>query len=107
MTRLREVLTEAEAFVTRVPTEKAGLLFLKDGPVVGPDPDRLQEYQTHAGKRPGHWPSSLEITAAMLDLYFDITREQINGVLEFAARSLDPIPASIPAANPSVNAHSL
>ena len=29
---------------------------------------------------------------------FDITREQINAVLEFAARSLDPIPA--PAANP-------
>jgi uncharacterized protein (DUF433 family) len=37
---------------------------------------------------------------------FDITREQINAVLEFAARSLDPIPASIPAANPSVDAHS-
>jgi len=28
---------------------------------------------------------------------FDITREQINAVLEFAARSLDPVPA--PAAN--------
>jgi uncharacterized protein (DUF433 family) len=37
---------------------------------------------------------------------FDITREQINAVLEFAARSLDPIPSSVPAANPSVNAHS-
>jgi uncharacterized protein (DUF433 family) len=24
---------------------------------------------------------------------FDITREQINAVLEFAARSLDPVPA--------------
>ena len=37
---------------------------------------------------------------------FDITREQINAVLEFAARSLDPIPASIPASNPSVDTHS-
>jgi len=36
---------------------------------------------------------------------FDITREQINAVLEFAARSLDPVPA--PAANFPVDAHSL
>jgi len=36
---------------------------------------------------------------------FDVTREQINAVLEFAARSLDPIPA-VPAANAPVNAHS-
>jgi len=69
MTRLREVLSEAEAFVSRMPTEKAGLLFLKEGHVVQPDPDRLEKYQTHAGKRRGHWPSSLEITAAMFEEY--------------------------------------
>jgi hypothetical protein len=69
MTRLREVLREAEAFVARMPTDKAGLLFLKDGHVVQPDPGRLEEYQTHAGKRRGHWPGSLEIDAAMLELY--------------------------------------
>jgi hypothetical protein len=34
MTRLREVLHEAETFVTRMPTDKLGLLFLKDGHVV-------------------------------------------------------------------------
>jgi hypothetical protein len=69
MTRLREALREAEAFVARMPTDKAGLLFLKDGRVVEPDPECLEEYQTHAGKRRGHWPSSLEITSAMLELY--------------------------------------
>jgi uncharacterized protein (DUF433 family) len=37
---------------------------------------------------------------------FDITREQINAVLEFAARSLDPVPVSVPSANPTVDAHS-
>ena len=37
---------------------------------------------------------------------FDITREQINAVLEFAARSLDPVRAAAPAANSSVDAHS-
>jgi uncharacterized protein (DUF433 family) len=36
---------------------------------------------------------------------FDVTREQINAVLEFAARRLDPVP--IPNANPAVDAHSL
>jgi uncharacterized protein (DUF433 family) len=38
---------------------------------------------------------------------FDITREQINAVLEFAARSLDPVPFTVPAANTPVDAHSL
>jgi len=37
---------------------------------------------------------------------FDITREQINAVLEFAARSLDPTLVVRPAANSSVDAHS-
>lgn len=67
--RLRAALDEAEAFVSRMPTEKAGLLFLKDGKVVQPVPDRLNEYTTHAGKRRGHWPSSTEIAAAMFEHY--------------------------------------
>lgn len=66
---LRKVLDEAEAFVTRMPTDKAGLLFLKDGQVVQPDPDRLADYTTHAGKRRGHWPTSTEISAAMFEHY--------------------------------------
>jgi uncharacterized protein (DUF433 family) len=37
---------------------------------------------------------------------FDITREQINAVLEFAARSLDPATPPIPDANAPVDAHS-
>jgi hypothetical protein len=48
--RLRRALDEAEAFVNRMPTAKAGLLFLKDSQAVQPDPDRLDEYQTHAGR---------------------------------------------------------
>ena len=67
MTRLREVLNEADAFVARMPTDKVGLLFLKGGKVVQPDPENLQDYQTHAGQRRGHWPSSSEITAAMFE----------------------------------------
>lgn len=36
---------------------------------------------------------------------FDVTRGQINAVLEFAARSLDPV--AIPVAESSADAHSL
>jgi len=70
MTRLRHVLEEADAFVTRMPTDKTGLLFLKQAKVVQPDPDRLQDYHAHAGARRGQWPSSPEIGAAMLEHYF-------------------------------------
>ena len=68
-TRLRAVLDEAEAFVSRMPTDKLGLLFLQGGEVVQPDPERLDSYQTHAGQRRGHWPTSPEISAAMLERY--------------------------------------
>jgi hypothetical protein len=45
------------------------LLFLKDGEVVQPDPDKLAAYQTHAGRRQGQWPGSPEIAAAMFERY--------------------------------------
>jgi len=37
---------------------------------------------------------------------FDVTREQINAVLEFAARSLDAAPVTRPAESSPVDAHS-
>ena len=67
--RLRQALDEADAFVAKMPTEKVGLLFLKDGHVVQPDPARLATYQTHAGQRRGHWPTSAEISTAMFERY--------------------------------------
>jgi uncharacterized protein (DUF433 family) len=49
----------------------------------------------------------LEAGATMEEIIeqFDITPEQINAVLEFAARSLDPIP--IPAEKSPLDAHSV
>lgn len=67
--RLRAALDEAEAFVVQMPTEKAGLLFLKQGRAVQPDPARLGDYQTHRGQRRGQWPTSSEISTAMLEHY--------------------------------------
>ena len=67
--RLRQALEEADTFVRRMPTEKIGLLFLKSGQAVQPDPERLDAYAAHAGARRGHWPSSSEIGHAMLERY--------------------------------------
>jgi hypothetical protein len=67
LARLRAALDAAETFVARMPTEKAGLLFLENGRVVQPDPDHLESYQTHGGQRRGHWPASGEVASAMLE----------------------------------------
>jgi hypothetical protein len=69
MQRLRQALDEADAFVRRMPTDQIGVLFLKDGKPVQPDPDQLDAYATHVGARRGHWPSSPEIGSAMLERY--------------------------------------
>ena len=69
MASLRRALDDAESFVLKMPTEMAGLLFLKDGKPVQPDPAQLAEFQPHAGRRRGHWPGSPEIDAAMWDRY--------------------------------------
>jgi hypothetical protein len=68
LAKLRAALDAAEAFVARMPSDKAGLLFLSPaGEVVQPDPDRIGDYVTHAGRRRGHWPSSPELAAAMME----------------------------------------
>jgi hypothetical protein len=67
--RLRSALQDAETFVMRMPTEKMGVLFLEDGRVTLPDPERLSAYQIHPGRRRGQWPSNAEITAAMFERY--------------------------------------
>ena len=51
---------------------------------------------------------NLEAGAAIEEIIeqFDITREQISAVLEFAAPSLDPLPVAVPSANAPADAHS-
>ena len=71
LARLRQALEEAEAFVTRMPTDQLGLLFIQHGNVVQPDPGCLAAYETHAGRNRGHWPTNAEITAAMLARFYN------------------------------------
>jgi hypothetical protein len=67
--RLRVALDEAEAFAVQMPTEKAGLLFLERGRAVQPDLAQFGDYETHAAQRRGQWPTSSEISTAMLEYY--------------------------------------
>jgi hypothetical protein len=46
-----------------------GVVFLESGKPVQPDPDALGKYQRHAGAPGGVWPSSPEISSAMLERY--------------------------------------
>ena len=69
LAKLNRALDDAEILFRKMPTEKSGLLFLKGGQVVQPDPERLQDYETHAGQRRGQWPANPEITAAMIERY--------------------------------------
>ncbi|MBV9757384.1 MAG: hypothetical protein JO047_10055, partial [Alphaproteobacteria bacterium] len=65
--RLREALDRAAAFVRAMPGGREGLLFLEGGLPVQPDPASLARYEQHAGCRRGHWPSTAEISSAMLN----------------------------------------
>ena len=63
------MLEEAERFISRIPTDAVGFVFLEGGKAVQPDLDTLARYQRHAGAPGGVWPSSSEISSAMLERY--------------------------------------
>jgi hypothetical protein len=75
MQKLRAALDEAEQFVMAMPSDKAGLLFLKDGRAVQPDPNALDQTLEHRGQRRGHWPTSPDIARAMLERYTANSRD--------------------------------
>lgn len=65
--RIRRMIEDAERFISRVPSDAVGLLFLKQGTPVQPDVEALGHYQRHTGSPGGIWPTSPEISAAMLE----------------------------------------
>jgi hypothetical protein len=66
---LRAALDSADEFVRTMPAGKEGLLFLRNGQPVLPDPNALVGYVEHGGQVRGHWPSSGEIGRAMMERY--------------------------------------
>lgn len=67
--RIRSMIEDAERFIGRIPSDAVGVLFLEGGRPVQPDLDALEKYQRHAGAPGGVWPSSPEISSAMLERY--------------------------------------
>lgn len=67
--RIRSMIEDAGSFISRIPSDDVGVVFLDDGNPVQPDLDDLTKYTRRFGARRGLWPSSSEITSAMLDRY--------------------------------------
>lgn len=67
--RIRIMLDDARLFISRMPSNAVGFVFLDDGKPVQPDVAALERYQRHAGASGGVWPSSPEISHAMLERY--------------------------------------
>ena len=66
---LRAALEEADSFARQMPAGQEGMLFLKDGEPVQPDPAHLDATVAHAGSRKGHWPSVPGIGPGMMQQY--------------------------------------
>jgi hypothetical protein len=67
--RIRSMIEDAGRFISRIPSDAVGVVFLERGKAVQPDLDALEKYQRHAGAPGGVWPSSPEISSAMLERY--------------------------------------
>jgi Nucleotidyl transferase AbiEii toxin, Type IV TA system len=67
--RIRSMLEDAARFLQQIPSEAVGFVFLREGKPVQPDPEALDNYERHAGSTGGVWPSSREISTAMLETY--------------------------------------
>jgi hypothetical protein len=67
--RIRSMIEDAERFIAGIPSDDVGLVFLDGDKPVQPDVDALSKYHRRSGARRGFWPSSSEITSAMLDRY--------------------------------------
>jgi hypothetical protein len=67
--RIRNMIEDAERFIGRIPSDAVGFVFLEGEKPVQPDLEALGRYQRHAGATGGVWPSSREISSAMLERY--------------------------------------
>jgi hypothetical protein len=95
--RIRRMLEDAERFISRVPSDAVGLLFLKQGTPVQPDLEALGQYQRHTGSPGGIWPTSPEISAAMLERHVqDSRRPPIPGTRS----TTPPTPVAPPSLTP-------
>jgi hypothetical protein len=67
--RMRGMIEDAGRFISRIPSDAVGVVFLERGNAVQPDLAALEKYQRHTGAPGGVWPSSSEISRSMLERY--------------------------------------
>jgi hypothetical protein len=60
---------DAESFVAKLPSDAVGVIFMDGEKPVQPDVNALDKYQRNPGAVRGFWPSSPEISRAMLERY--------------------------------------
>ena len=67
--RIRSMIENAERFISEIPSDDVGFVFLDGNRPVQPDVGAFARYQRRSGARRGVWPSSPGITTAMLEHY--------------------------------------
>jgi hypothetical protein len=67
--RIRRMIEDAEGFIARLPSDAVGVVFLDGDRPVQPDVTALDKYRRNPGAPRGFWPSSSEISRAMLERY--------------------------------------
>jgi len=63
------MIENAERFIAEISSDDVGFVFLDGGSPVQPDVATIAKYERRAGSRRGLWPSSPEISTAMLERY--------------------------------------
>ncbi len=67
--RIRSMIEDAESFIAKLPSDAVGVIFMDGEKPVQPDVNALNKYQRNPGAVRGFWPSSPEISRAMLERY--------------------------------------
>jgi hypothetical protein len=67
--RIRGMIEAAETFIAKLPSDAVGVVFMDGENPVQPDVNALDKYRRNPGAPSGLWPSSPEITGAMLESY--------------------------------------
>lgn len=65
--RIRNMIENAETFIAKLPSADVGVVFMDGEIPVEPDLGALDRYQRNPGAPSGLWPSSPDITRAMLE----------------------------------------
>jgi hypothetical protein len=65
--RIRSMIEDAESFIAKLPSDAVGVIFMDGEKPVQPDVNALDKYQRNPGAVHGFWPSSPEISRAMLE----------------------------------------